>query len=99
MTKSAQRSAMWPPSTRQSALVERPSPGTQKPVAGAVVSIAAAAAHSAMRHGPVANAPAIQNGADDTCQMLMRRKLRWLAGSWRCSAHSMNTQRPICKQT
>ena len=63
MTNSPQRSAMWPPSTTQSVVVERPSPGTQKPSSGAMVSMPTATAHSVSRAGPSAKAPAIQSSA------------------------------------
>ena len=62
MTNSPQRSAMWPPSTSQSAVVERPSPGVQKPSDGRqrTRSPAPRSTGRAAR-SPSANAPAIQN--------------------------------------
>ena len=49
MTNSPQRSAMWPPSTIQSVVVERPSPGTQNPALGAIDSMPTAIAHTPSR--------------------------------------------------
>ena len=87
------RSAMCAPSMFQSAVVERPSTGTQKPAIGATVSIATAIPQSVIRSGPSDSAPASQSGASAMCQIEMRTKLRWLPASWLCSAHSMNMSR------
>src|SRR5450631_4722575 len=64
MMKPAQRSAMWPPSTTQSATAEAPYFGIQNRTAGETYSIPSAMAHSASRVSPTATPPAIQNTAD-----------------------------------
>src|SRR6266481_1553768 len=72
MMKPAQRSAMWPPSTYQSATDEAPYFGIQNRTAGEVYSIASATAHNTSRICPCANPPAIQNTADTDSQTRMR---------------------------
>src|SRR5918995_649317 len=72
MMKSPQRSAMWPPSTFQSATADRPSPGTQYKAHGPNISIASASAHHASRMSGSANAPTIQNTPESVIQTAMR---------------------------
>src|SRR5436305_14896946 len=64
MMKPAQRSAMWPPSTTQSATEDAPYRGIQNRTAGEIYSIASAIAQSTSRDGSAANPPAIQNTAE-----------------------------------
>src|SRR3954453_5562377 len=64
MTKSEQRSAMWPPSTAQASTDEKPSLGTQKRTAGEMYSHVTAAIHSHSRVSPWERPPAIQNTAE-----------------------------------
>src|SRR5882762_11026380 len=64
MMNPAQRSAMWPPSTTQSATCDAPYFGIQNRTAGEMYSIASATAHSSSRELPSAKPPAIQNIAD-----------------------------------
>src|SRR5947199_2619806 len=70
--KPAQRSAMWPPSTTQSATEDAPYRGTQNRTAGEIYSMHSAIAHSTSRNSPVANPPAIQNTAEIASQIVMR---------------------------
>src|SRR6185369_11982999 len=72
MTKSAQRSAMWPPSITQSATEEEPYFGIQNRTAGETYSIPSAMAHNARRVSPTAIPPAIQNTADTDNHMVIR---------------------------
>src|ERR1700759_5128805 len=72
MMNPAQRSAMWPPSTTQSATSDAPYFGIQNRTAGEMYSIASASAHSASREFPSANPPAIQKSADIDSQAVMR---------------------------
>ena len=76
MMNNPQRSAMWPPSTFQSAVVERPRPGTRKPISGETVSIASASPHTAIRASGGTKPPAIQQAAPAPRQIVMRTKLR-----------------------
>ena len=76
MMKPAQRSAMWPPSTTQSATDDAPYFGTQNRIAGDTYSIASAIAHSTSRGFPCANPPEIQNTADTESHARMRHALR-----------------------
>ncbi len=99
ITNSAQRSAMCALSTFQSAVVERPSPGTAKPTTGARYSTPSAITHHATRSAPPANPPASQNTADSASQHMMRRKLRKLRSSCPRSATSMNSVRASCMKT
>src|SRR3954453_7499805 len=64
MMNPAQRSAMWPPSTTQSATSDAPYFGIQNRTAGDRYSMANATAHSSSRALPRATPPAIQNTAD-----------------------------------
>src|ERR1700687_3503094 len=64
MMKPAQRSAMWPPSTTQSATCDAPYFGIQNRTAGETYSMQSATAHSSSRDCPSAKPPAIQNTAD-----------------------------------
>src|SRR4051794_13469536 len=70
--KPAQRSAMWPPSTTQSATEDAPYRGIQNRTAGEIYSIAKAIAHSTSRNWPSAKPPAIQNTADIDSHAVMR---------------------------
>src|SRR4029079_10762280 len=72
MTKSAQRSAMWPPSITQSATEDAPYRGIQNRTAGEIYSMASAIAQSTSRNWPCANPPAIQNTAEIASQLVMR---------------------------
>src|SRR3954449_11913912 len=72
MMNPAQRSAMWPPSTTQSATSDAPYFGIQNRTAGETYSIASAAAHSSSRLSPCAKPPAIQKMADADSQAVMR---------------------------
>ena len=72
MMKPAQRSAMWPPSTTQSATAEAPYFGIQNRTAGEIYSIASATAQNTSRACPSAKPPAIQNTADTESQTVMR---------------------------
>src|SRR5437762_7145031 len=68
MMKPAQRSAMWPPSTTQSATADAPYRGIQNRTAGEIYSITSAIAQSTSRDGPSAIPPAIQKIADTDSQ-------------------------------
>src|SRR5258708_10873440 len=68
MMKPAQRSAMWPPSTNQSATDDAPYFGIQNRTAGEIYSIIRATAQSASRDWPSAKPPAIQKTADIASQ-------------------------------
>src|SRR6185437_7595773 len=72
MMKPAQRSAMWPPSTTQSATADAPYRGIQNRAAGEIYSITSAIAQSTSRDGPSASPPAIQKIADTDSQAVMR---------------------------
>src|SRR5438445_13393924 len=72
MMKPAQRSAMWPPSTTQSATDDAPYRGIQNRTAGEIYSMHSAIAHDTNRNSPVAKPPAIQNTADTASQAVMR---------------------------
>ncbi len=76
MTNSAQRSAMWPPSTTQSATRDAPYFGIQKPTAGEIYSIPRAIAQSTRRACPSARPPAIQNTADTDNQTVILTAFR-----------------------
>src|SRR5437762_6467536 len=69
MMKPAQRSAMWPPSTTQSATEDALYRGIQNRTAGEIYSMHSAIAHSTGRNSPVANPPAIQNTAEIASQI------------------------------
>src|SRR3954469_802645 len=68
MMNPAQRSAIWPPSTTQSATSDAPYFGIQNRTAGDRYSMASATAHSSSRALPCATPPAIQNTADAVSQ-------------------------------
>src|SRR4051812_1641746 len=70
--KPAQRSAMWPPSTTQSATSDAPYFGIQNRTAGETYSIPSATAHSVNRTLPCAKPPAIQKIADVDSQAVIR---------------------------
>ena len=72
MMKPAQRSAMWPPSTTQSATAEAPYFGIQNRTAGEMYSIDSATAQSTSRECPCAKPPAIQKTADVDSQTRIR---------------------------
>src|SRR3954470_11027223 len=72
MMNPAQRSAMWPPSTTQSATSDAPYFGIQNRTAGDRYSIASATAHSEIRASPCVKPPAIQNTADADSQAVIR---------------------------
>src|SRR3954467_3099425 len=71
MMNPAQRSAMWPPSTTQSATSDAPYFGIQKRTAGERYSMPSASAHSSSRAWPSANPPAIQKIADAESQAVI----------------------------
>src|ERR1700712_1347469 len=71
MMNPAQRSAIWPPSTTQSATSDAPYFGIQNRTAGEIYSIASATAHSAGREFPSAQPPAIQKTADSASQAVI----------------------------
>src|SRR3954464_15252775 len=71
MMNPAQRSAMWPPSTTQSATWDAPYFGIQNRTAGETYSIASATAHSNSRLSPCAKPPAIQKTAEPDSQAVM----------------------------
>src|SRR3954447_14580718 len=68
MINPAQRSAMWPPSTTQSATCDAPYFGIQKRTAGERYSIPSAVVHSSNRPLPSAKPPAIQRMAEPDSQ-------------------------------
>src|SRR5262245_5195738 len=72
MTNSEQRSAMWPPSTFQSATDDRPSPGTQNNAHGPTSSIASASVHHASRTVGSDKPPMIQQVPESASQTAMR---------------------------
>src|SRR3954447_18841804 len=72
MINPAQRSAMWPPSTTQSATDDAPYRGIQNRTAGERYSMPSATAHTTSRDWPCANPPAIQNTADSASQDVIR---------------------------
>ena len=76
MTKPAQRSAMWPPSTLQSATDEAPYFGIQNRASGDKYSMPSATAHSPSREFPSAIPPAIQKAPDTESQTRMRMAFR-----------------------
>jgi len=96
MMNSAQRSAMWPPSTVQSFTDDEPSPGTRKFAAGETYSMASAMPHSASRSWPCAKPPQIQNAPLAQSQTRMRWKLIRSASRPSGIAAIMNSVRPIC---
>src|SRR3954447_5413992 len=72
MMNPAQRSAMWPPSTTQSATSDAPYFGIQNRTAGERYSIASATAQSDSRLLPSATPPAIQKIAEPDSQAVIR---------------------------
>ena len=80
MTNSAKRSAMWPPSTSQSATCDAPYFGIQNRAAAEQYSIPSATAHSSSRACPSAKPPAIQNTADSDSHAVMRIAFMRAAG-------------------
>ena len=99
MMNRAQRSAMCPPSTSQSLVVERPSPGTRSPSDGRSIFDASSAVAQRPKRAssPSARPPAIQNRPESTSQAQMRWKLRRQPGVAACpAAHSTKTERPTC---
>ncbi len=96
MTKSAQRSAMWPPSITQSATEDGPYRGIQNRTAGDMYSMTSAIAHSTSRDWPSANPPAIQKTADIDSHAVMR--MAFIRADIRCGG--VETQRktvlPTC---
>src|ERR1700730_13366559 len=76
MMKPAHRSAMWPPSTVQSATEDAPYFGIQNRTTGEMYSIPSATAQSARRECPSARPPAIQNTAETDSQAVIRIALR-----------------------
>src|ERR1700675_4371638 len=72
MMKPAQRSAMWPPSTTQSASCDAPYFGIQNRAAGEIYSMHSATAHSSSRDCPSAKPPAIQKTADIDSHAVIR---------------------------
>ncbi len=72
MMNPAQRSAIWPPSTYQSATEDAPYIGIQNRAAGEMYSIDSASTQSASRASPCARPPAIQNTADTESHAVIR---------------------------
>src|SRR5712672_642985 len=72
MMNPAQRSAMWPPSTTQSATSVAPYFGIQNRTAGDRYSMPSATAQSASRSCPSARPPATQNSDDSVSQAVIR---------------------------
>src|SRR5439155_7649073 len=72
MMKPAQRSAIWPPSTTQSATEDAPYRGIQNRTAGEIYSMHSATAHSTSRNSPIAKPPTIQKTAEIASQAVMR---------------------------
>src|SRR5882757_903231 len=72
MMNPAQRSAIWPPSTTQSATSDAPYFGIQNRTAGERYSMPSAAAHSSSRALPSAKPPPIQKMADADSQAVIR---------------------------
>src|SRR6202035_4075574 len=72
MMNPAQRSAIWPPSTYQSATEDAPYFGIQNRTAGEMYSIDSASAQSTSRACPCSKPPAIQKIADTDNQTRMR---------------------------
>ena len=99
MMNSAQRSAMWPPSTSQSPMGVAPSPGKRKRITGPRYSITTATSHSASRACPSARPPAIQNTPLHTIHRVMRSMF------WRGpvaddgSDRKVKNDRPTCMAT
>src|SRR5512138_1493403 len=75
MMKSEQRSAMWPPSTFQSATDDAPSPGTQNRAQGPTSSMVSANAHQPSRAVGSEKPPMIQHTPDSTNQTATRRNV------------------------
>src|SRR3954447_13351636 len=76
MMKSAQRSAMCPPSIAQSSTVEAPRRGIQKRTAGEMYSTVSAAPQNAIRDVPSASPPSNQSTADALSQERIRTAFR-----------------------
>src|SRR3954447_10351545 len=72
MMNPAQRSAIWPPATTQSATSDAPYFGIQNRTAGERYSIPSATTHNTSRALPSANPPAIQSTADADSHAVMR---------------------------
>src|SRR5437879_4075074 len=72
MMKPAQRSAICPPSTTQSATDDAPYRGIQNRTAGEIYSMPSATAQNAGRNSPSARPPAIQKIADSASHEVMR---------------------------
>ncbi|MNE38651.1 hypothetical protein D3C80_1325580 [compost metagenome] len=68
MTNNPTRSARCAPSTSQSVVIDRPSPGTKKATAGAVNSSNRATSQINSRVCPSASPPLIQNTAPSSAQ-------------------------------
>src|SRR3954469_13843516 len=92
----AQRSAMWPPSTTQSATCEAPYFGIQKRTAGERYSIASASAHSSSRALPSATPPAIQKIAEADSQAVIRIAFMRASVRQRGVDSHRNTVLPTC---
>src|ERR1700704_1453390 len=96
MMKPAQRSAMWPPSTTQSATSVAPYFGIQNRAAAELYSMPSATAHSSSRDCPSAKPPAIQN-TDDTDSQAMIRTAFMRANGWDGGVDTQrNTVLPTC---
>src|SRR6478752_9770865 len=80
MMKPAQRSAMWPPSTTQSATEDAPYRGIQNRAAGETYSIASAIAQSTSRDWLSAKPPAIQKIPDVNSHAVMRTAFMRISG-------------------
>ena len=96
MMKPAQRSAMWPPSTTQSAIEDAPYPGIQNRTTGETYSIARAIAQSTSRDWPSVNPPAIQKIADTDSHDVMRIAFMRAGGREAGVTIHKNTVLPTC---
>ncbi len=96
MTKSAQRSAMWPPSITQSATEDAPYRGIQNRTAGETYSMTSAIAQSTSRNSPCANPPAIQKIADIDNHAVMRMAFIRASGRDRGVEIQRKTVLPTC---
>src|SRR4029078_9770785 len=90
MTKSAQRSAMWPPSITQSETEDAPYRGIQNRTAGEIYSMTSAIAQSTSRDWSCASPPAIQKTADVDSHAVMRTAFMRVRG---CEAGVENNKK------
>src|SRR6195952_3382671 len=96
MMNPAQRSAIWPPSTTQSATADAPYFGIQNRTAGEMYSIASATAHNSSRALLSAKPPAIQKMADADSQAVIRIAFMRASVRERGVDNHRNTVLPTC---